>query len=70
MAKVVSARRAGEILGLPHREVIRRIRKGDIKARKLDWNWIVDLEDIEEAKNSDWYARSTIRTEVDAEAAS
>lgn len=70
MAKVVSARRAGEMLRLPHREVIRRIRKGDIKAQKLDWNWLVPLESIEEAKQSEWYQRSTlVSAEVDEEAA-
>jgi hypothetical protein len=69
LAKVVSARRAGELLGLPHREVIRRIRKGDIKAQKLGWSWIVELDAIEEAKTSEWYARSTIRIEVDDSAA-
>lgn len=63
MAKVVSARRAGELLNLPHREIIRRIRKGDIKATKLDWNWLVPIESIEEAKQSDWYSRSRIRSD-------
>lgn len=67
MAKVVSARKAGEMLGLPHREIIRRIRKGDIKAQKLDWNWLVPLESIDEARNSEWYQKSSIRSDSESE---
>ena len=57
MAKIYSARKAGVMLGIPHLEVIRRIHKGDIKARKLDWNWLITEEAIEEAKQSEWYKR-------------
>ena len=57
MAKIYSAKRAGDILGIPHLEVIRRIHKGDIKARKLDWNWIITADAIEEARESDWYKK-------------
>lgn len=63
LARVVSARRAGELLHLPHREIIRRIRRGDIKAQKLDWNWLVPLESIDEARESEWYQKSSIRTD-------
>lgn len=61
MAKFYSARKAGIELGIPHLEVIRRIRKGDIQAKKLDWNWIITEEAIEEAKQSDWYLRRQAR---------
>lgn len=57
MAKIYSARGAGEKLGIPHLEVIRRIHKGDIRAQKLGWNWVVREDAIEEAKGSDWYKR-------------
>lgn len=70
MSKVYSARKTGEILGIPHLEVIRRIRRGDIKAKKLDWNWIVTEEAIEEAKQSEWYTRRLARLEADKAAAS
>jgi hypothetical protein len=65
MAKYYSARKAGVILGLPHLEVIRRIRKGDIRAQKLDWNWIVTEDAIEEARQSDWYQRRLARQATD-----
>ena len=57
MTKVYSARRVGQILGLPHLEVIRRIRRGDIRAKKLDWNWIITEGAVEEARQSEWYQR-------------
>lgn len=57
MGKVYSARRAGEALGIPHLEVIRRIRKGDMGGRKLDWNYIITEDDIEAVRQSDWYKR-------------
>lgn len=58
MAKLMSARQAGEMMGLSHHEVIRRIRKGDIKARKPGWNYILTKEDVELAMNSDWYKKT------------
>lgn len=59
MSKLMSARQAGERMGLPHKEVIRRIRKGDIQAKKLSggWNWVLKEEDVNEAMTSDWYKR-------------
>ena len=57
MPKVYSARKAGLELGIPHLEVIRRIRKGDIRAQKLDWNWIITAEAIEEVRQADWYKK-------------
>lgn len=45
------------MLGLSHHEMIRRIRRGQIKATKPDggWNYMITQEAIEEAKNSSWY---------------
>ncbi len=57
----ITASEAAKRLGLPHREVIRRIRRGDIKAKKWGWNWAVDEDSVEVAKTSDWYQRSTLR---------
>ena len=48
-------------MDLPHLEVIRRIRRGDIKARKAGWNWIIFEEDITAAMQSDWYLRRQAR---------
>jgi len=70
VAKVYSARKAGEKLGLTHLEVIRRIRRGDIRARKLDWNWIVTDEAIEEVKQAEWYIRRQARAAREASASS
>jgi hypothetical protein len=46
-------------LGLGHKEVIRRIRRGDIKAEKLDggWFWLIQEEEVERVKTADWYQR-------------
>lgn len=59
--KVYSARQAGEKLGLPHLEVIRRIHRGDIEAKKLDWNWIITEEAIQKVQESEWYLRKQAR---------
>lgn len=60
MTKYITAREAAEMLGLPHREIIRRIRRKDIKAVKWGgWSWAVELESVEAAKTSDWYLRSS-----------
>jgi len=61
MAKVYSARKARVALGIPHLEVIRRIRKGDMNGQKLDWNYIITEEDIEDARQRDWYKKRMAR---------
>jgi hypothetical protein len=57
MSKLMSASQAGEMMGLPHMEVIRRIRKKDIKADKIGWNYILTKKDVEEAMQSEWYKK-------------
>lgn len=61
MAKIYSARQAGEALGLPHLEVIRRLRRNDIAGKKLGWNWVITQEALDLARESDWYARHLAR---------
>lgn len=58
MSKLFSARQAGELLGMPHREVIRRINRQQIKATKVGWNWMLKEEWINEVMEADWYKRN------------
>ena len=51
----LTAREAGESLGLDHLEVIRRIRRGDIEARKKGWFWLIKEEEVEAVKRKPWY---------------
>ena len=60
----ITARAAAEQLGLEHKEVIRRIRRKDIKAEKLDggWFWLIDQSEIDRVKNeAEWYQRYRTR---------
>ena len=66
MAKHLSARELGDLVGVPHLEVIRRIRKGDIHAEKVGWNWIVESSEVERIKGSDWYVKYRAKHEVKA----
>lgn len=52
-----SARQVGQLLGLKHQEVIRRIRRKEIKAKKVGWFWIISEAAVEEAKKAPWYKR-------------
>jgi hypothetical protein len=61
MAKIMSARQAGEELDLTHTEVIRRIRKADILARKMGWNWVVTDDEVTAVRNKDWYKKLMTR---------
>jgi hypothetical protein len=61
MAKLFSARQAGEELDLEHLEVIRRIRRGDIEAKKLGWNWVITEAAIEAARSSAWFVKLQAR---------
>ena len=67
MAKLYSARQVGEELDLEHLEVIRRIRRGDIEAKKLGWNWVISSEAVETARSSDWYNKLMARRAATAE---
>lgn len=69
MAKVYTARQFGEEVGLEHLEVIRRIRKGDIKATKFGWNWVIKAEEVGAVRKSDWYKRLQARRGGSATAA-
>jgi hypothetical protein len=57
MAVKVSTKEAGSQLGLEQKEVIRRIRRGDIEAEKFGWVWTIDQDEIERVKEKDWYKR-------------
>lgn len=61
MAKYYSARQFGEAVDLPHNEVIRRIRRGDIVADKLGWNWIIHEKEIARVKDTEWFRRTLKR---------
>lgn len=63
MAKLYTARQAGELLGLPHLEIIRRLRRDDIEGKKLGWNWVISEEALNKAKESTWYLRHLARNE-------
>jgi hypothetical protein len=64
VAVYLSARQVGEELGIPHTEVIRRIRRGDIPAKKLGWNWIIRFDALPKVKDSEWFRRSLKRRAV------
>lgn len=61
MAKIYSARQAGEELDIPHLEVIRRLRRNDIEGKKLGWNWVITQEAIDRARQSEWYQKHLAR---------
>lgn len=57
MARYTTASQAGEELNLEHKEVIRRIRRGDINAEKLGWNWIIPVTEVEAVRAKEWYIK-------------
>lgn len=61
LATVVTAREAGERLNLEHLEVIRRIRRGDIQAKKFGWNWTIEVDEITRVRETDWYQKLMAR---------
>jgi hypothetical protein len=61
LASSLTAREFGDRLGLEHLEVIRRIRKGDIKATKWGWNWAIPASEVEAVKHRDWYQKIQVR---------
>lgn len=61
MAKYYSASQFGKEISLPHPEVIRRIRRGDIHAGKIGWNWVIHEEEVERVRDTEWYRRTMKR---------
>ena len=55
MATILSARQAGDLLDLDHTEVIRRIRRKDIEAQKMGWNWVITMAEVEAVRAKEWY---------------
>ena len=54
---LISTKEAADRLGLEPKEVIRRIRRGDIAAEKFGWVWTIAEKEIERVKEKDWYKR-------------
>lgn len=57
MAQVMTAKEFGQQLNLEHLEVIRRIRRGDINAKKFGWFWTIPVTEVDRVRESDWYTR-------------
>lgn len=59
MSEPITPREAGERLDLTHLEVIRRIRRKQIRAKKLDggWYWLIKPEEVDRVRKTDWYKR-------------
>lgn len=53
----ITARATAAQLGLEHKEVIRRIRRKDIRARKLEggWFWLIEQDEVDRVKEAEWY---------------
>jgi hypothetical protein len=61
MAKYYSASQFGKEIGLPHPEVIRRIRREDIHAGKIGWNWVIHEDEVGRVRDTEWYRRTMKR---------
>lgn len=55
MTTILSARQAGDLLELEHMEIIRRIRKKDIIAQKMGWNWVITQAEVDAVREKEWY---------------
>jgi hypothetical protein len=44
-------------VGLPQKEVLRRIRLGHIEAEKFGWIWVIDETEVKAIKRKEWYKR-------------
>lgn len=66
MDGIYTPRVFGDKLNLPHREVVRRINRGDIPAEKVGWNWIIKEEAVDVVRGSSWYRRYQQRHSVTA----
>lgn len=56
----LSTKEAAERLGLEQKEVIRRIRRGDIEAEKFPeggWIWTIPESEIARIQKAPWYQR-------------
>jgi excisionase family DNA binding protein len=47
-------------LRLSKRMIFYRIRRSDIKARKVGWQWLVKESEVAEVKTLEWYRNSRL----------
>jgi excisionase family DNA binding protein len=52
-----TTKKAASVLGMKQLEVLRRINRGQIKAQKLGWAWIIKESDVYAVMETDWYQR-------------
>lgn len=58
---LLNTKEAAKRLDIDQREVVRRIRRGEIKAKKWGWSWAIVETEIDRVKSTDWYQRLLVR---------
>lgn len=52
---LLNTKEAASRLEIDQREVVRRIRRGEIKATKWGWSWAIEAGEIDRVKATSWY---------------
>mgnify|MGYP000855462920 CR=1 FL=1 len=47
----LTVREAAELMGVSPNKLLRYIQKGSIPARKKGWIWLIDPDDLDQARN-------------------
>jgi len=52
-----TTKKTAQVLGMKQLEVLRRINRGQIRAQKLGWAWLVKESDVYAVMETDWYQK-------------
>lgn len=55
MAELLSVAEFAAKTDMKHLEVTRRIRRGQVRAKKVGWVWIIDGREVKRVKEAPWY---------------
>lgn len=61
--KYLSRTEARRELRLSKDQMIYRIRKGDIKAEKAGYNYLISTKEVERVRTTDWYKGTVLQPE-------
>lgn len=62
--KYMSRTEARRALGLTRDQMIYRIRRGDIKAEKAGYNYLIPVTELERVPAQEWYKATQFRPEA------
>lgn len=50
MSEMISVREAAKLMGITPQQVLNQIRRSQLPAQKIGWNWVINKKDLPKTK--------------------